>query len=337
MSLLFGEHAFILAKLSVAASAGRKDEVHAYAELLAVNGGDLTDLFNASIGSTEGAQFNQVWTSGNNAFVDYLVAVVKHDQGAAGKAASKLTGTYVPELVQLLTRTLQIPSDTSMRMAEDQVISAKAFMDDQLAGRYAQSYTDVRVAYEKSTGLGDVIASRMAIKFADKFPGDAASKAAMRRVQLDGLLQEHALLATMTTEAAVSGGQPEEAAAAVLLAAVTANLASMFEQFYGPAAASQTAQVWSTEDVTLVAYATAPEGATKQDRLAAVQASGPQLAQVLRLFGKLDLNLDSEVAATVQVVDDQRGKAFAAIATDDRAAARQLVAVGDAVSGAAHA
>ncbi len=35
MALLFGEHTYVLAKLSVAAAAGRKDEFGSYADLLA--------------------------------------------------------------------------------------------------------------------------------------------------------------------------------------------------------------------------------------------------------------------------------------------------------------
>jgi len=70
----------VIAKLAVAATAGRKDEFHSYAGALAANGGDITTLMRSALGETVGNQFGQAWSAGNNYFVDYLVAAVTHDK-----------------------------------------------------------------------------------------------------------------------------------------------------------------------------------------------------------------------------------------------------------------
>jgi len=206
--LLLGEHTFTIAKLAVAAAAGRKDEFHSYAGALAANGGDITTLMRSALGETVGAQFGQAWMAGNNYFVDYLVAAVTHDKAKEDAATSGLSGTYVPQMTALLTSSLSLTAEQAALMGADQVEGLKQIIDDAVSSGFAALYDHLQSAYAKAIRAGDQLAAAIVSRFADRLPGDAQSKAAAFRSGLDSLLLSQAYLMTMSSDAALTALTP---------------------------------------------------------------------------------------------------------------------------------
>jgi len=306
IDLLFGEHVYTIGKLSLAAVAGRKDEFHSYATLLALNGGDVTTLMRSALGETQGTQLGGKWTQGNNLYVDYMVAAVTHDKAKADAAMASLTGTYVPAMAQLLEAGGTLSQDAATTLAGDQVSGLKLVMDDAVAGTFAKLYADLLDAYAKATGGGDALAAGIVGRFADRFPGDPKSKAAGRRTSLNTLLQQQAYVMTMTSGAAVLGASAELNAATDALTAIAMTLQALD---------ARVGRLLNDEASLLIDYAKSGDGVVRQ---AVIDDAGP--------------NLTAGLTAVLQVIDDQRGKHFDKVAVDDRVAALLLAAAGDAMA-----
>jgi hypothetical protein len=334
MAVLMGEHTYVLAKLTVAAAAGRKDEFGSYADLLAANGSELSGVITKPMGASAFPKFAQSWTRGDSFFVDYMVAVTTRQQDLADAAMVNLNTTYVPQIAQDLSTPLNISTSSVNRMLTDQVTTIKQFIDDAAAGTPGAFYPDVRAAYAKSIAMGGSIAEATVWKFPDKYPGDAAAEGAKTRAQLDSLLQEHAYLLSMTTDAGSTGATAEAAAATISLQANAQDLSRTIASIFG-APAGQAAQLWSDEDRSFVAYASAGDDATKSTALTALnQTSTPSLTQFLNGL-HVTVDVASVTHQTIGVIDDQRAKSYAVIAAEDRQSAALLISIGDLLMEAA--
>jgi hypothetical protein len=335
MALLLGEHTYVVAKLAVAAVEGRKDEFGSYADLLAANGADVSSVLTRAIGETAGQKFTESWTRGNSFFVDYMVAVITRQQELADAAMLNLNTVYVPQLAQDLSTPLNISTSSANRMLTDQVTTTKQFIDDAAAGSPNAFYADVRAAYAKSTAMGGSIAEATVWKFPDRYPGDAAAEGAKTRAQLDSQLQEHAYLLSMTTDAGSSGATAEAGAATSALQANAQDVSRTIGSVFGAKAGTQAAQVWSDEDKSFVAYASAADDAAKSGALNSLnQTSTPELTSFLN-----GLQVTADVASvthqTIGVIDDQRAKSYAIVAAEDRQSAALLISIGDLLMAAA--
>jgi hypothetical protein len=328
VDVLFGEHTFAIAKLSVAAAAGRKDEFRSYAGLLAANSADVTALMRSALGQTEGTRFGQAWTAGNNFYVDYLVAEVTHDQPRANAAMSNLTTTYVPQLTQVLTASLPLSTEQATPVAADQVSTFQKIVDDAVGSAFTALYPDLRDAYVKAVRGGDLVAIAIASRFADRFPGNAMSKSADFRGVVDTLLMEQAYLLTMESDATVAGTKAELAAATDAVTANTKALVAVFAGIFGDAASVQFGAVWDNVSLLLVAYAKSGSANIRRN----VIDTG---ALPMGTGQSFEPDFTNELTTMLQAVDDQRGKSFDKLGDDDRAAAAQLAAVGDSVTVAA--
>jgi hypothetical protein len=328
VDVLFGEHTFAIAKLSVAAAAGRKDEFRSYAGLLAANSADVTAVMRSALGQTEGTRFGQAWTAGNNFYVDYLVAEVTHDQPRANAAMSNLTTTYVPQLTQVLTASLPLSTEQATPVAADQVSTFQKIVDDAVGSAFTALYPDLRGAYVKAVRGGDLVAIAIASRFADRFPGNATSKSADFRGVVDTLLMEQAYLLTMESDATVAGTKAELAAATDAVTANTKALVAVFAGIFGDAASVQFGTVWDNVSLLLVAYAKSGSANIRQN----VIGTG---ALPMGTGQSFEPDFTNELTTMLQAVDDQRGKSFDKLGADDRAAAAQLAAVGDSVTVAA--
>ena len=317
LDLLFGEHVFVVAKLAIAASAGRKDEFHAYAGMLAANGADVTALMRSALGETTGTQFGQMWMDGNNSYVDYLVAAVTQDQAKANAAASSLTDSYVPQMAQLLSASLWLSPQQATQVGDDQVSGVRQIVDDAAASAFAALYTDAHAAYVKAVRAGDLISAAVLSRFADKFPGDGRSKSSDFRAVLDTLLLAQAYLMTMACDATLVGTQREQDGARGALAQNTSSLVSAFAGVFGHSPAAQFGGMWDRESALLVAYAKTGDAADRQHTLDTAT------------------DLSNELQAVLQVVDDQRAKSFDKLGVDDRAAAVMLADAGDTITATA--
>ena len=208
---LLGEHVIVIAKNSLAATANRSDEYRGYATLLTTNGTDLSDVIGSAFGATAAAGFDQIWSAQNNYYVDYTVGLVSHNAAKSNGAASGLLNGFVPQFAQFMSSMSSIPLDPITELSREQVLETKAMIDDQAALNNAKTFADLQRAYAQASRIGDALASAIANKFPDKFPGDPANKAVDFRVALNNLLEEHSYLATMTTSATAAGRNSEQA------------------------------------------------------------------------------------------------------------------------------
>jgi hypothetical protein len=329
LTLLYGEHTYVIAKLAVAASAGRKDEYASYARLLAASEDDETTAVATAAGQSAGDSFRGARVLGDGFFVDYTVAATTQQKGMADTATMNLNSRYMPQMAQVLSSVLNISTETATRLVGDEVATTRQFIDDDAAGNAASFYPDLRSSYAKSTAMGGSVAEAIAWKYPDKYPGDATGAGAKLRSQLDAALQEHAFLLSMATDAAATGATADSSAAMSALEASTREFAHDIGSGFGANAESQAAKLWGDEDASFLAYASATDDASKAAALNSLnQTSTPGLASFLS-----GLHVTADIASvtqqTIGLIDDQRARSYGVIAAEDRQAAALQVSVGD--------
>ncbi len=338
---LLGEHVIVIAKNSLAATANRSDEYRGYATLLTTNGTDLSDVIGSAFGATAAAGFDQIWSAQNNYYVDYTVGLVSHNATKSNGAASGLLNGFVPQFAQFMSSMSSIPLDPITELSREQVLETKAMIDDQAALNNAKTFADLQRAYAQASRIGDALASAIANKFPDKFPGDPANKAVDFRVALNNLLEEHSYLATMTTSATAAGRNSEQAAALNALAANADALGTVFSQAFGTVIGTRFDQVWGARDAELVVYAGSADAATRQAAFADLTMTfvaqfRSLIDDATNLAGAAVSNpIQLQIKATVRTIDDQRSQSATQVAGDDHTAAAAMIPMGDLIATAA--
>src|SRR5258708_23886170 len=205
-----------------------------------------------------------------------------------------------------------IPLDPITELSREQVLETKAMIDDQAALNNAKTFADLRRAYAQASRIGDALASAIANKFPDKFPGNPASKTVDFRVALDNMLEEHSYLATLTTSATAAGRNGEQAAALNAVAANADALGTLFSLAFGAAIGTRFDQVWGARDAELVVYAGTTDAATRQAALADLTMTFvAQFASLIddatNLAGAPPSHpIQLQIEATVRTIHDQR-------------------------------
>jgi hypothetical protein len=325
LDLLLSEQVMIVAKES-AAAVNHSDQYAAYTTLLSANSADLSSTIGHAFGNTAAAQFAEAWRIQNGYLVDYAIGVVTHNDTQANGAMSGLSNGFTPQFVQLTSTISGLPADQVKRLAGLQIADDKAFIDDVFAGSYAPYYSHLHVAYAQTSQLGDALATQIALKFPDKFPGDAFSPAVDVRVSLNSMLQEHSYLATMATDATIAGRTAESSAASAALTANQASLATVFVKALGVAAGSRFTEVWTVKDNGLLGYAA---GQSQGNPV----LTGKFVDDFVSLSHADKRAVAAQVTATIKVIDDQRSKSSRAVAGDDRAAATSMQPIADSIQG----
>ena len=325
LDLLVGEHAMIIAKQAAAARA-HNDEYTGYATLLTINSNELADLVGGALGNQAAAEFRHAWDMQNGYLVDYTIGIVTHDAAKSSGAASGLQNGFVPQFAQVLVGLAQLPVGTATQVSMQTSSDLKAMLDSELAQSFSSMYPQLHIAYTDATMIGDPLATRTARQYPDKFPGDPASNAADARVFLNMLLQEHAYLATMATDAKVAARGAEGAAALGALAENRKAMIPLLGGLLGASTEARFGELWATLDAALIAYAGSGD-------TAAASALRDAFASHLDLIvpGSAGAARD-QVGATVELVDDQRGKSYARVAGDDRAAAAAMQPLADRIA-----
>jgi len=324
LDLLLAEQVMIVFK-QASAAANHSDEFSGYAALLSVNSADLSNVARSAFGDSAATQVSQEWDAQNAGLVEYTVGVVAHDSGKASAAMSGLTSTFVPQFAQLLTTLTQVPLDPLTQLLTQQVLLDKAAIDDAAAQKYSSLYPDVHTAYAQSSRLGDALAPRIAQKFPDKFPGDAAAKAVDQRVGLNLLLQEHAYLSTMLGDAAANARSGDQAAATAALASNADALGTAYSALRGAADATRFDQVWAARDAAIATYATSADAASRTALSTTFVSDFTALTHV----GQQPVG--DQVTALLKVLDEQRSKSYTTLAQDDRSAATATQPIADAL------
>jgi len=337
MDLLLGEHVMVIAKESSAAR--RADEFTGYLHLLTTNGSDLTELVRSALGETGAARFDKIWTAQNDYLVNYTIGVVTHNKSKSDGATSNLVSGFVPQFSQFAADTAQIPLGPITQLVMQHMLQTKAVIDDQVGQSYPRMYADLHTAYGQVARIGDALAPRIAHRFPDKFPGSASSKAVDLRVSVNGLLQEHAYLSTMTTSATVGRRSAEQGAAAGALADNTNSLASLLNGLFGTSAAVQFDQIWTAKNAATIGYASASTGTARQRALGQLNdVFIPRFSGFVQAWTGLTAfspAVESQVQGTITVIDDQRSNSLTGVAADDRSAEASMELVADLVAAGA--
>jgi hypothetical protein len=129
----------------------------------------------------------------------------------------------------------------------------------------------------------------------------------------------------MTTDAAVNKRTAEQSAAAAGLGANASALSKLFTEIRGSGAGAQVEQLWGARNSDLIAYATNGDATARQ---------GLTEKFVTRFYALAPNAADSardQMLATIKVIDDQRTKAFKAVAADDRSAAASMQPIADRI------
>lgn len=340
LDLLLGEHVIVIAKQSLAATANSSDEYKGYATLLTVNGSDLSGLMSSAFGETAAAGFDQIWAIQNNYFVDYTVGIVSHNADKSNGAASGLVNGFVPQFAKFMSSMASIPLDPITQLSTEQVLETKAIIDDQAALNNTKMFADLHTAYAQSSRIGDALASAIARKFPDKFPGDPGGQAVDFRSLLDNLLQEDSYLATMTSSSIAAAHSTMQASALSAMTATADRLGTLFSHVFGPSTGTRFDQVWGARDADLVIYAGTTSAATRQNALNDLSNSFVvQFSSLIHDAADLPQDqitsaVQGQLADTLKTIDDQRAKAATAVAGDDHTAAAAMSPMGDLVAAA---
>jgi hypothetical protein len=343
LDLLLGEHLVLAAKATGAALDGRTDEFKAYGDLLNTNGTDIGAMVGAAYGADAQAKFNAIWSAHDGFFVDYTTGVATHDAAKMTRAVSDLTTIYVPQFSDLISGATGLPRDTVTQLTTQHVLQTKAVVDAQAAGSWPVAYQAIRTAYTHMQMIGDPLAEAIAKGQAGKFPGDAASKGADLRANLNMLLQEHLYLASMATGAALGGRTGELQAAGGALNANGTDIGAAIGSLYGTDAQSRFNQIWSAHNGFFVDYTT---GVATNDAAMRTKAVNdltrtyvPQFATFISGATGLPVSAVTDltkqhVLTTRSIVDAQGAKDWTTAARDDRAAAQHMEMIGDPLAAA---
>lgn len=340
---LLGEHQMLAAKATEAALGGRTDEFTAYGELLNRNGVELGQLVESALGTDAANRFDQVWSAQDGYLVDYTTAIVKGDRPAQDRAASDLSGQYVPHFADFVSTAVGLSRGGAADLARQQVVRTRQVIDDQAKKDWVRAYADLRAAYAHMQAIGDALAPAIVRKQAARFPGDPSTRAVDLRVSLNQLLLEHAYLSTLSTDAALAGRTDEFQAAGKALNDNGGDLGRAIGGVYGGDAQSKFNQIWSSHNGFVVDYTT---GLAKKDRASEDRAAGllesfyvSQFAEFLNGTTGLPKDslanlLKSHVQATRDVVDAQGARDIRAAAQKDRLAAQHMEMFGDSLASA---
>ncbi len=323
LDLLLGEQVLIVAKES-AAAVNHSDDYVSYAALLTTNTAEIGALMRSAFGNSSATQLTDTWNIQNGYFVDYAIGLVTHNQAKADGAMTGVEDGFVPQLAQLVTSLMQLPPDPLALLLTEQVLEIKVMIDDEAGRSFGAMDPALRTAYGQTRRLGDVLATGIAQKFPDKFPGDPSAGPVDSRVSLALSLQESSYLLTMATGAETATRNQEQPAAVAAVSANASALATAYGQLRGAGADAQFAPAWSARDGALLSYGTTGDAASKQALAGAIT----QLADLTNVSHSL---LADQANATIKVIDDQRSGSTAAVAGDDRAAATAMQAIADAL------
>ena len=302
-----------------AAAVNHSDEYALYTPELGLNTSGISRVMAQAFGNNSGVEFMNLWTAQNSSLVDYAIGVVTHDTNKANAARTSLSATFVPQFAQTVSGFSHLPRATLTELASTQVLEDLVFIDDVFAGKLHALYADLHTAYVHASRFGDLLSNQIATEFPDKFPGDPLDPSASTRVTLNLDLEEHSYLATMATDATVSGRASDRTEA---LSAIMANddaLRSVVQD-------NRFSLAWSFEIGSLDHYASNGDPASKS---ALIDTFVSQLAASLRAPASA---ITYHENATIKVVDDQRSKA-PTLADDDRAAATSMQPIADSVEG----
>jgi len=254
--------------------------------------------------------------------VRYTQGTAAGDQAAADAAVAELQ-TYSQTLADTFESVTEggLPASASQPLILDHVLTLKSVIDKQKAGDQPGAFADLRVAMEHMDMIAKPLAGAIATQ--KGIPGAVDSQAADLQTGLNGLLQEHVLLAGAATSYALAGNTPAFEAATGAVSANTDALAAAVGSVYGPETGGVFKELWASHIPMVVDYTTGVatnDQAKIDDAVARLTAYTDTLANTLEQVTTLPASASkplilSHVTTLETAIDAQKaGDATAAFA-----------------------
>ncbi|HEX6287906.1 MAG TPA: LPXTG cell wall anchor domain-containing protein [Herpetosiphonaceae bacterium] len=343
LSSQLGEHVILAASATNAALGGRDAEFKAAADALDANSVDLAKAIGSVYGAEAEQAFLPLWRTHIGFFVDYTQGVAAKDQAKQDKAVADLT-QYTQDFGAFLnSANPNLPKDAVADLVKTHVLTLKDVVDAQAAGDQAKAYTALRTSYAHMDMIAGPLAGAIGKQFPNKFAGSADSAAANLRTTLNLGLQEHVVLASSATNAALHGRDAEFKAAADALDANSVDLSKAIGSVYGAEAEQAFLPLWRTHIGFFVDYT---QGVAAKDQAKQDQAVA-DLTQYTQDFGAFlssaNPNLPKDAVADLvkthvltlkDVVDAQATDDYAKAYTAQRNAYAHMSMIADPLASA---
>jgi hypothetical protein len=320
---LLGEHALLAQFATQKGYAGEKD-FKVIGAALDENSVELSEAIGSVYGDEAQEEFlngDLKWRPHIGFFVDYTVGLAKKDKPMQKTAVGNLKG-YTQSFSAFLAQATELPQPALRANISEHVTQLKGQIDAYSAGKYDESYGQLREAYAHMFMTGDTLADGIVNQSPEKFDGaEVSDSAADLRVTLGRLLGEHAILATVATQKGYSGSKDFKAIAAAL-DANSVELADAIGSVYGDEARAKFLDgqlLWRDHIGFFVDYTTA---LAKKDKQGQNKAVG---------------NLKGYIEAFSKFLADATGLPQAALRTSITEHVNQLKGQIDAYAGADYA
>lgn len=160
---LLGEHALLAIWATQAGYSGSKS-FPALAAQLDKNSVAISKAIASVYGPAAGNQFlngKNLWRAHIKYFVDYTVALAKHDAAGQKKAVANLM-TYIQTQATFFAKATGLPRQALVNDLTAHVLQLKGQLDEYTKGQYAKSYSLANGAYNHMFMTGDLLAAAIA-------------------------------------------------------------------------------------------------------------------------------------------------------------------------------
>ena len=237
---LLGEHALLAVSATQKGYDGSPDFAKVAGQL-DQNSVALSKAIGSIYGTKAGDEFlngKDMWRDHIKDFVDYTVALKKHDTAGQHKAVTALNA-YITTFGSFLAKATGLPATAVQGDLREHVSQLKGQIDAYAQGRYTTSATLTDQAYMHMFMTGQILAQGIISQSPDKFPmGNVSAKTLGLRVALDQLLAEHAFLAVSATQKGYDGS-PDFAKVAGQLDQNSVALSKAIGSIYGTKAGDE--------------------------------------------------------------------------------------------------
>lgn len=160
---LLGEHALLAIWATQAGYSGGKN-FPALAAQLDKNSVAISKAIGSVYGAAAGKQFlngKNLWRAHIKYFVDYTVALAKHDKAGQKQAVANLM-SYIQTQAAFFAKATGLPKQALVNDLTAHVLQLKGQLDAYAAGNYKQSYVLADAAYNHMFMTGDTLATAIA-------------------------------------------------------------------------------------------------------------------------------------------------------------------------------
>lgn len=162
------EHVQLAAQATKAGFNGQKD-FEAAGQALFGNGDEISAAVASVYGQEAGAQFDKIWDSHLNFFVDYTVGAKTGDTVKMDKAVSDLGG-YIDAIADFLSQANpNLPREAVKQLFTEHVTLLKATVDAHGAGNYPESFAKQHQATLQVGTIADTLVGAIVKQHPDKF------------------------------------------------------------------------------------------------------------------------------------------------------------------------